>query len=206
VSATPTFADCIRTQFEQRLGRLTIEFAKLEVDLGCAIGSLVSTDVRVGHSLSSELSFKAKLALLASLWRGAADVALHADFDTWRKAAEQVEAARNRLIHSFYWPGTLPGELVRYKTTAKLKKGLNFQTEPVTGGHLDKVLRELEEVVQDLIALMMKQNSDYSLYAGRFWGKFTAERTKPQQGATPNGGPATLLGNSAVTGGPPSVS
>lgn len=192
MSATPTFAgwDRIRTQFEQRLGRLTIEFAKLEVDLGCAIGSLVSTNVHVGHSVSSELSFKAKLALLASLWRDAADGALHADFDTWRKAAEQVEAARNRLIHSFYWPGASPAELVRYKTTAKLKKGLDFQTEPVTGEDLDKVLRELEEVVRDLIALMMKQNPDYSLYGGQFWGKFKTERTKPQ-GATPNGGPAT---------------
>jgi hypothetical protein len=60
-----------------------------------------------------------------------------------------------------------------------------------------RLLQELEEFAKDL-------ESSLRLYGLDWRGGAIERRAEP--GASPNGGPATQLGNSSVTEGPPSVS
>ena len=169
--------------FEQKLGKLVMEFAKIETNMGCAIGFLIPTEIDLAHAISAELSFKAKLALLSTLFlaKNKSKSAL-SQFEDWRKLAAQVEEKRNELVHSFYWPGfkdfNTDPHFVRHKVTAKIKKGLTFRFVENRPKDLDEVLQSIQRVMDDLGKVIRLHDKSYSNFFGRYYQSFSEKKAK----------------------------
>src|SRR5438034_6145324 len=122
-------------ELQRELGALSMEMARLETALGCAVAFLANpTDVRIGHILVAGLSFRALLTAFSSLYPERVGAALNEDrLRSFRTDVHAAETARNTLIHSFYWSGAVgESRATRIKTTAREKHGLRLQFEDVT--------------------------------------------------------------------------
>ena len=141
------------------LGLVSIEFQQLESVIKMAIGELVgSTEVIIGALITAELSFKAASHLLYALatYRWPNDSAALQRLNDALNRCEQIEGERNRLIHSDWYPDTKTGKgAIRYKSTARNRKGLRIQREPTTPADMNKVAEELKSCRHELWALLV---------------------------------------------------
>ena len=114
------------------IGEVIVSFESLDDQISTAIGFLLRRGDDVGRIVTAEVSFKAKVNLLGSLFR------LERPKSSWMEqlnelcaACHQIEEHRNRVAHSKWshaaeWPA-----MTRQKWTARAKQGLQHQTEEV---------------------------------------------------------------------------
>jgi hypothetical protein len=169
----------LQQQIEQGLGRLSMEFSKLETALACGIGYFVSASVSVGQIVGGEMGFKAKVALFSSLClHHTPNSTAVARLKTFRKHVEEVELRRNSLLHSFYWPDSSgSAALLRIKTTAKPAKGLQIEFERITPQDVDDVLQKLDQVTDELDGILLDFHREYQDYAEHFYASFSHRGT-----------------------------
>ena len=120
------------------IGVVCTQFSKLEHMLGNLCSKLMGPDGNIGSIVAAECSFSRLIALAKSLvYHKSRDPVVHQEFDGLASALAQAEQHRNIVLHSI-WAITIGGEadLTRFKTTAKLKRGLHREMESVTPASL----------------------------------------------------------------------
>ncbi|MCC7131773.1 MAG: hypothetical protein IT352_03960 [Gemmatimonadales bacterium] len=128
---------------EAALGLLVIHFQELEAVIVEALGRLLATRRRDVAALTAEMSFKARIHALASLYR------IAQERETDPESADNIarldellgrclflEGERNRYVHSF-WPGSQlgSGRALRLKRVSR-KDGFNEQRDVVLASDL----------------------------------------------------------------------
>ena len=165
----------ISEELQKEFGRLSMGFSRFETAVGCAVGFLANPkDFRIGHILVAELSFRARVAAFSALY----PERLPGEIDekalrSFLSEAHLLEDERNKLIHSFYWPGSVGDpRAIRIKTTAKERNGLRIQFEDVTldfiASQADKAWDQLPRCLDEL----MRRIEGYTTYVGKFYGVF----------------------------------
>jgi len=124
------------------VGRIAMNFGELEDVLCSCITHLLGTDPEKGLTVTSEMSYKAKVHVLASLIKKEYEVKeleiSESDFQDLLYMCTKSEELRNKLLHSS-WVYDLTKkdiEIRRRKTTAKMKHGFRNEEEPLTPGQV----------------------------------------------------------------------
>lgn len=84
------------------LGHLVLAFNDLEVALGRALMYLLKLDEEVGSAFVAHLGAATKIRLLQDLDRRIENESTRSEFRETVKHAEEINAKRNRYIHSEY--------------------------------------------------------------------------------------------------------
>ncbi len=130
-------------------------FEGLDAQLASAISFLLRRGDNVGQIVTAALSFKAKVDLLAALFRHERPASEHLDqLDELCGAWFQIEQKRNQVVHS-KWGGVLEGMgMTRSKYTARHKHGLQHHWETLTpmqveaiGMHCGYLAHEVDELM-----------------------------------------------------------
>jgi hypothetical protein len=153
----PHLEDFCRTgySFEERtgdadpvsaaIGRITLWFSQLEDNLSTAVHRLLKLDLEMGEIVTSELSFKAKVHLMASLARkhiptrrfNTGDIDAEELLDELVARCFKAEELRNQVLHSSWiGPFLSDGKVFRRKVTAKASRGLHVHQEEMDAGYL----------------------------------------------------------------------
>ncbi|OHE82825.1 MAG: hypothetical protein A2107_00675 [Verrucomicrobia bacterium GWF2_62_7] len=125
------------------LGYVTIGFNWLEESLERQIARLAGLSARIAPAMTSELSFKTKVAVLSSLVRMKPplrefNVGKESPEDVWNDIVRMLfecEQLRNKVAHS-RWSLPSGARIQRTKTTAKPARGVAVASEEFTSGHL----------------------------------------------------------------------
>jgi hypothetical protein len=139
------------------LGMVTNAFQQLEFYLAIFTWGLMGKDQRIGQTVTAHLSFSKLLILVDTLFRHrTSDVALIDELSLILTHAAECEQHRNRVVHSAYLQisDDPEAELVRYKITAKLKKGLAYQWEQISIDELFDLSVELKQTTDMLAAFI----------------------------------------------------
>ncbi len=118
------------TSLAKALGETVVWFEELDEQLCTSISFLLHSGDDVGRIVTAELSFRAKVDLFSSLFRGlrpgSDNLSAVRDFCA---ACAQIEAKRNQVMHS-KWRHQMDGSgVTRLKYTARAKHGLRKQEE-----------------------------------------------------------------------------
>ena len=139
----------------KQIGDVTVSFAMLESAIQTLIGSLIAEHQRIGQIITAELSFRNLRALLASLYierHGTDD-----DFETLRSfnsRAAELEGKRNQIIHSIWATGNAPETVTRIKTTAKEKRGIDFDFQQMDVAAFKTVADDMKKLASEYHRLM----------------------------------------------------
>lgn len=130
----------------EAIGKVCVEFQRLETLLKVAIGDLLDPDHRLGMIVTAQLSFKAILDLFGALFEHRFnDPAQQKELEKFLGRCKAAEARRNQVIHSHFEPDTFTGKgAVRRKSTARGK----LKTEQQVLSQAD-----LQKQADDLAAL-----------------------------------------------------
>ncbi|WP_417593087.1 hypothetical protein [Owenweeksia hongkongensis] len=127
------------------IGDIIISFALLESSLQFLIGRIINIDQRIQHVITAELSFRNLRGLLTSLYLETySNDSKFAELKTLIIQAAKLEAERNKIVHSIWGAGENENFITRIKTTAKEKKGLNFQYEVMSIGQIEKIAEDIK--------------------------------------------------------------
>ncbi|WP_369160801.1 hypothetical protein [Candidatus Thiodiazotropha sp. LNASS1] len=124
------------------VGRIAMNFGELEEVLSSCINHLLGTEPEIGLIITSEMSFKAKVHVLASLVKKEYEInelkISHSDFKDLLYMCTKSEELRNKLLHSswIYDHSKSHVEIRRRKTSAKMKHGYKQDEEPLTPGQV----------------------------------------------------------------------
>lgn len=124
------------------VGAIAINFAVLEDEVSSAIAYLLRTDSEKGLLITGEMSYRAKVNVMASLVRmtykfGLLDTGYSEDdFQDLLYMCFKSEELRNRSLHSSWVFDRVTKEVRRRKLSAKAKKGFLREEEPLTAGQV----------------------------------------------------------------------
>lgn len=124
------------------VGSIAMNFAVLENEISSAITYLLRVTAEKGLLVTAEMSFRAKLDVMASLmlleYKAATDPypIPEADFKDLLHMCQQSEELRNRLLHSSWVFDHAKDEVRRLKLSAKRKNGFVRHEEPLTPGQV----------------------------------------------------------------------
>lgn len=142
------------------VGRIAVNFARLEFFLRIGITFLIGGDQRIGQIVGAELSLGQLLSVLSSLvrLRSGGDPKRVAQFDELRKRALDVERRRGLVMHSLWVLESDTTDAMRFKFTAKMKKGLQFHAEKFSPEDLHDLADEINRVAQGLLNFAVDLN------------------------------------------------
>ena len=114
------------------IGKITITFSLIENSLAEIIGKIVTVGGRrrdLGTIITAELSFRQLVSTLSSLLLFALSKGndVFSEFERVKPLLFEAEQKRNKVVHSVWGAesgSTKPHAVIRIKTTAKHKKGL----------------------------------------------------------------------------------
>jgi hypothetical protein len=112
------------------IGEVAIYFGHLEGIVVTAIACLLGKGDRIGYAVCSELSFRQRVHIFASLVRELSPTGT--DFERLEELCSvlfRAEELRNQVLHSSWGPAEPANSFVRSKVTAKAKKGVHIATE-----------------------------------------------------------------------------
>ena len=140
-----------------RLGECMVRFQHIEEALSRCISGMIGRDHRVGNILTSELSFRGKVAIYTALFlhrTGLRD--LPADVSELIGRLHSAEQRRNTLVHSI-WDASVknPGTIRRLKSACR-KKGLIISLEHITPDELDEDAHNFEGIAEDVFYHTLK--------------------------------------------------
>jgi len=141
------------------LGLVTRHFQELELCLSILAWGLMGKDQRVGQTITATLSFSKLLVLTSTLIK--TKTKKKAILDCFKAIARQAtlgEQGRNRVIHSAYLQTSNDpnAEMIRYKVTSKLEKGLVVHWEALPYEEIMDIAVELRQTYE-LTAHFIKQ-------------------------------------------------
>lgn len=144
------------------VGRIAMNFGALEEALSSSIIYLLGTDTQKGLTITSEMSFKSKLHVMASLIKQEYEKKPlsfpESDFQDLIKMCSKSEELRNKLLHSswVYDHSKKTSEIRRRKVSAKIKHGYKKDEEPLTPGQVldiaDYIIYTSESVYEFFLA------------------------------------------------------
>jgi hypothetical protein len=126
------------------IGLISIAFQNLEEEISKGISKMLAVSEDIGDIITSELAFKVKLNLFASLIH---KLKLTCNFNTipnhqeehiteFVKALSKCEELRNRVMHSTFIATAIGTQYIRQKKTSRAKKGLVLVNETIDIYHL----------------------------------------------------------------------
>lgn len=124
------------------VGRIAMNFGEIEEVLSSCISYLLGTDPEKGLIITCEMSYRAKVQVLASLVKKEYEKyeleISHSDFKDLLYMCTKSEELRNKLLHSswIYDHSKSHVEIRRRKTSAKMKHGYKQDEEPLTPGQV----------------------------------------------------------------------
>ena len=143
-------ADCLETdahfeKFAAPLGHVLLEFNYLEVDAGRVIARLLRQDDVTAAVFAGAISFLEKLKLIKMLAATKVqDPALRREFDALVKDATDLNAKRNRYVHSEYIPVVDPNDELVKMLHRRLKDGAK-SADGSAGRTIQDLLRPVDE-------------------------------------------------------------
>jgi len=158
-----TALDTWRDTFTQ-IGKYIVHFQELEDTLSACISALVGRDRKLGNMIACELSFRAKVNLLASLIVYRLDVdKLPEDIRKVLAEVEQAEQRRNALAHSL-WDVNLkdPEFTMRIKSRCHRHKGHHTEEELLEPDDLDVEARYCESIAEDVVYVFAEYLPNYA--------------------------------------------
>jgi hypothetical protein len=114
-------------------------------------------DQRIGQTVTAHLSFSKLLTLVDALFRQRTQKPSHLeDLNAVISQAADAEQRRNRAIHSAYIQTSddLTARQIRYKVTARLKKGLVYQWEDTSLDDLMDLAADLRQTTNLLVSFI----------------------------------------------------
>lgn len=140
-----TTSDPYFEKYASPLGHVVLEFNYLEVDVGKMIARLLRQDDVTAGIFAGMLSFVEKLKLIQALAETKVqDVSMRRDFASLVKDATDLNAKRNRYIHSEYMPVVGPDDELMKMLHLRLKdSGKSFNTSK--GGSIHDLLQPVDE-------------------------------------------------------------
>jgi hypothetical protein len=148
---TRPILDIAKAPMYQHIGEVTAYFALLEQEVGRSAGRLLFRDQRAerhtGAVVTAELSFRARLALLASAYHVRLPRSDYSALNDVCARLEKIEEERNKVIHATW--SMHEGEIYRLKLTAK-RKGPRFTKELVTPDSLIEIRERIASITAEL--------------------------------------------------------
>lgn len=140
-----------------RLGECISEFQRMEEVLSICISAMIGKSRKVGKILTSEMSFRAKVAVFRALFiHHYGDSPLPKDILELVARLNWAEQERNTLVHSLWDASEKNPEFIRRKKTACRKDGLITHHEHITPDELEALSRLYEGITTDLIYLVQE--------------------------------------------------
>ena len=136
------------------MGMVINNFQKLEFYVAVFTWGLMGKDQRIGQIITAQLSFSKLLILIDSLFRlRTSDAAMIDELGAILVQAAECEQHRNRVVHSAYlqMSDDPDAQLIRFKITTKLKKGLAHQWEQIAIDELLDLAADLHQAT-DILA------------------------------------------------------
>ncbi len=122
------------------IGRVSVHFNALEHVLSIFISSLIAMKkgVKAGFMTASELSYRKKLVVLASLYKHRIKEPEKINsFDLLIEELQALEKRRDLYLHSF-WDMESDGRIMRVKPKATIGKGFNSNPTAANPKELDE--------------------------------------------------------------------
>lgn len=137
------------------IGRITANFAILEVKLVKLIYFLIGADEETTLIVCSEKSFSGLQDLAMSLFIKRAKECSLADswperFRPVLKDVSAVEQKRNQVVHSLWGFSGFPNKVIRTKYTSKRRNGLSFQRDEMKIQDLNRIANQISAVAFDI--------------------------------------------------------
>lgn len=133
------------------IGSIAVNFALLESTVSFFVWELIGTEQKVGQIVTAEISFRTLLDIFGSIYRHkVTDTNGLAEIDTLLARCGQAEEKRNAVMHSVWAVGHSPSTVMRFKTTAKRKRGFDFKSQEMSVNDLDAIAEELAEAAGDI--------------------------------------------------------
>lgn len=145
------------------IGEITTEFSKLEMMICVFISGFISSDVNVGHIITSNLAFNRLTELLRQLlYYKIRDKKLQAEFETLFKKLTEVNKKRNEIIHSNF------SEVIdavsqrkvkgvfRTKLNTKKLSQVIFHVEEINNAELKRILKQIIDCNAGIMKFMFK--------------------------------------------------
>jgi hypothetical protein len=144
------------------LGQIIISFAYLEYLLKVNCGTLIISKLpHIGNVVTAELSFQNLLHLIVSIFKSTfknKELQKRVE-DLVNRIDNKIRPRRNMVAHSIWFPDSrgekVKGEFVgRFKTTAKRRKGLDYQLEKYSAQDLWDIVSEIKDCTDGLDSLV----------------------------------------------------
>jgi len=159
---------------------------QLEFYLAVFTWGLMGKDQRIGQTITAQLSFSKLLVLVDTLFRHCtSDDALIKDLNQILAQAADCEQRRNRVIHSAYlqMSDEPNAQIIRYKITTKLKKGLAYQWEQISIDELLDLATDLHQTTEVLAAFIARARKQIGIdFSGHDSKPKITKRRKTQDG------------------------
>jgi hypothetical protein len=128
-----TLAHVIPERLLVQIGDMTVSFGLLEFQMRQIFVYLVNQSAHVGEILGSYLSFGNLRAAIISLYKERfGEDPLYPELRNLLIQAQKIEEERNAITHSLWGGGSNPFTAIRFKVTAREKKGLTTVSKDYT--------------------------------------------------------------------------
>jgi hypothetical protein len=127
------------------IGKVVTNFAILEHEISWFIWILLGLKTGVdaqelAQILTSELRFRNLIDLFGALYRHRVDEpARIEELKSLLGSLNEASKKRNIIVHSIWGAGSTGNQITRIKTTAKAKKGLKWQRDPMNVREIDEI-------------------------------------------------------------------
>ena len=140
-----------------RLGECVAHFQRIEEALNICISALIGRSWKVGQIVTSEMSFRAKIAVYSALCHHALGAEkLPEDLRELVARLHGAEQERNTISHSLWDASEKFPETIRREKTSSNKGRLTTTEEHLTPEDLEELGRLFEGIVTDLFYLTSK--------------------------------------------------
>lgn len=140
------------------IGRVVVNFQQMELWLAEALTSVLELHVLEDrHLVSSSMSFRQKVDLLAVLYERKKVRCPSANIELVKKALYAAEEFRNRVVHSLW--AVDQGEWVQIKASLRSKSGFDLMTNSVD-------ITQLEAAAAALVIIKEWEIRDESMLRG----------------------------------------
>lgn len=151
-----------REALYREVGRITVNFSRLDFFLGLLLGGLMRVRFDVGLMITTEQSFRQKVSLLSSFTKliseapGGSKSQIGNELQHLLHKLANYEERRNAITHSLW--GFSEKELdsdkqFRIKVTAKQKRGLHHGFEQMSNSELSKIGDEFGATADEIMKL-----------------------------------------------------
>jgi hypothetical protein len=153
------------------LGRVTVEFQRMEQILVFLIQVLIDPDPRIGRIVTTQLSFQriCDMCLALFLYRTKAEE-LHHELANLVNRAKEAEQQRNSYVHS-WWSIQATNDDTRPvgRFKSRLKKGeWTLDSEIIDAFKLDELANRMSSISSDLVRFMVRAKDEGFLDPGYF--------------------------------------